>query len=231
MDKTRNTTWHNEQNKKYHIIHFIIWYFLFCSLCHVVFLVLSILSCGISCFVHCVMWYFLSSSFYYVVFLVLFILSCGISCFVHTKQEIPYNKMDKTRNTTWHNEQNKKYHIIKWTKQEIPYNKMDKTSNTTCLVHIIMWYFLFCSLCHVVFLVLFIVSCGISCFVHFIMWYFLFCSLCHVVFLVLSFLLYGMNKTRNTTWHNEQNKKYHMIIWTKQEIPYNKMNKTRNTTW
>jgi hypothetical protein len=56
-----------------------------------------------------------------------------------------------------------------------------------------MWYFLFSSFYYMVFLVLFIVSCGISCSLHFIMWYFLFCSLCHLVFLVLSILLYGIS--------------------------------------
>jgi hypothetical protein len=78
-------------------VHFIMWYFLFCSLCHVVFLVLSILLYGISCFVHYVMWYLLFSSFYHVVFLGLTILLYGISCFV--QQEITHNKMNKTRNT------------------------------------------------------------------------------------------------------------------------------------
>ena len=48
-----------------------------------------------------------------------------------TKQEIPHDKMERTRNTTWHNEQNKKYHIIKWTKQEIPHDTMNKTRDTT----------------------------------------------------------------------------------------------------
>jgi Flp pilus assembly protein TadB len=176
--------------------------------------------------IHFIMWYFLFCPFYHVVFLVLFILSCGIinilplieSVMVDyhtqktnitnkryhmtqwTKQEIPYTKMDKTRNTTWQNEQNKKYHIIKWTKQEIPHDTMNITY-------------------YVVFLVLSILLYGISCFVHCVMWYFLFSSFYYVVFLVLY-----------TTWHNEQNKKYHILKWTKQEIPHDKMNKTRNTT-
>jgi hypothetical protein len=152
MKKTRNTTWQNEQNKKYNIIkwtkqeipnnkknktniscfvHCVIWYFLFCSLCHVVFLVLSILLYGISCFVHCVIWYFLFCPFYHVVFLVLNEQNKKYHMIKWTKQEIPYNKMDKTRNTIWHNEQSKKYHIIKWSKQEIPDNKMDKTRDIT----------------------------------------------------------------------------------------------------